>query len=495
LGFELASLVPDFRLISYKSTAYANRALRGGGGPWIDARAPHAQPLHMHRLLSDRSPAISIRWLDVDANDSNRVLAATEDGLFESSDAGASWVRSFDDPKEVRRHIQHVVRSAFHKKTRYLATQYGLLVSRDGGISYQVSDHPLVSRVPIYWIEEDPRRSDTLWVGTQLGAWVSEDGGKTFRLGHWVRVPGQQTIRRVAFHPRNAESLLLVSDDVIFVSDDGGQTFRVCGVYAFSGQQLVFGIYGRSPNHIIATTAQDIWESFDAGETWQIVIFGNLEWRIVRSYRPTDDSDLWILTRGEIMKLVERTSAPESSREVSELERLVEREPRLEDVVSRGLEVNRVLRSDLSRKRRRSTWSHILPLLQIDARRRHIDLGYQTANLSFGGFSPSGDDWDPALETFGRFDNWHVQVMANWDLHELIAARDELPIGRVFEENDELAEEIRETLIALYTERRRLQIQTALDPNVDLRRTILRQMRVRELTSLLNLLTDDIFVF
>ena len=195
------------------------------------------------------------------------------------------------------------------------------------------------------------------------------------------------------------------------------------------------------------------------------------------------------------MKLVERTSAPESSREVSELERLVEREPRLEDVVSRGLEVNRVLRSDLSRKRRRSTWSHILPLLQIDARRRHIDLGYQTANLSFGGFSPSGDDWDPALETFGRFDNWHVQVMANWDLHELIAARDELPIGRVFEENDELAEEIRETLIALYSERRRLQIQTALDPNVDLRRTILRQMRVRELTSLLNLLTDDIFVF
>jgi photosystem II stability/assembly factor-like uncharacterized protein len=146
------------------------------------------------------------------------ILAATNAGLYRTYDPTQGWEKISYGPGMDPRTTTISV-SSQNPKTIYVGTaNSGVLVSRDGGETWQqVSGVP--TQAPISSIEQDPKRSAYVYVGTKQSLYVSHDGGE-----RWMRRGGNLPYGDYA-------SILINPDapDEIIVGnawENGGGVFR-----------------------------------------------------------------------------------------------------------------------------------------------------------------------------------------------------------------------------------------------------------------------------
>jgi hypothetical protein len=159
-------------------------------------------------------------------------------------------------------------------------TLYGWNVGRNPGL-YRVSlQSGFWRRVEarglgdVFSLEAHPVEQETVVAGTRTGLLVSRDGGLSWdHLGSALRgVP----VTAVAFHPKNARVLLAYAvrpELGLMQSVDGGLTWASLGMFLGSADAVSHIALSRAPEIIcLATFSSDVYRSTDRGQQWQRLI-------------------------------------------------------------------------------------------------------------------------------------------------------------------------------------------------------------------------------
>lgn len=164
-----------------------------------------------------------------EANGTLNILAATNNGLYRSSDPAKGWEKMpFGEGLDVR--TLSVSTSAQNPQTIYVGTSTsGVLVSRDSGQTWREVEG-IPKGVPVNIIEQDPERSAYVYVGTSHTLFVSHDGGET-----WKRRGGNLpygSFTSILINPKNTDEIFVGSayeraeGNGVFHSMDAGQTWK-----------------------------------------------------------------------------------------------------------------------------------------------------------------------------------------------------------------------------------------------------------------------------
>lgn len=154
------------------------------------------------------------------ATDRPVYLAGTNAGLFRTFDPNKGWQRlSYGEGVDPRTTTVSTVLN--NPETIWVGTATsGLLVSRDGGMSWRQVDLPLDAAVNV--VVQDPRRRDRIYAGTKRAFFMSTDGGAT-----WTRRGGNLPFgdfTSILVNPRNTDEVF--AGNAYQTTEVGGGVFR-----------------------------------------------------------------------------------------------------------------------------------------------------------------------------------------------------------------------------------------------------------------------------
>jgi photosystem II stability/assembly factor-like uncharacterized protein len=201
----------------------------------------------------------------------NQVMfAGTKDGVFKSSDGGASWSPS----GTTTTYVGALAIDPLNTQTVY-AGGYGAYKSSDGGTTWSAINTGLTAWY-IYSFAFDPNNSQTIYAGTIKGIFKSTNGG-----GSWTAINSGVTntdISVIAVSPTDSQTLyagaVAYNSYVggMYKSTNGGTSWTAINSGMISGT-LPFATVGSlavSPTGLVmyAGTNQGIFKTTDGGGSW-----------------------------------------------------------------------------------------------------------------------------------------------------------------------------------------------------------------------------------
>jgi photosystem II stability/assembly factor-like uncharacterized protein len=238
-----------------------------------------------------RGSVVGVSFIAVDPTDSSTIYAATQRGLFKSTDGGENWTgadsglaanTSFPFPM--------IAIDPLTPSTLYAATGHGVFKSTDAAQSLNKLDTvPPESYAPYYFggeITIDPVTPSTIYFdfdlnGAEQGILKSTDGGQSWNMLY--NPPGIR-VQGLVIDPINTSTLYARSsrfDGDIVKSTDGGQTWTVHsaappGTLVRSlaidpvTPSTLYAVYWSSPSD----REWGILKSMDSGENWSVLDTG-----------------------------------------------------------------------------------------------------------------------------------------------------------------------------------------------------------------------------
>ncbi len=150
------------------------------------------------------------------------VAGTSDDGVFVSTDRGASWVAwNFG---LIDAHVFTLAFSPAYRtdRTLFAGTESGLFVSKNGGRGWSEIDFP-VDAAPVLSLAFSPTfaADGLIYAGTEAnGLFMSDDSGKTWRPTENALISGGVNAILVREQPAQ-EIWLLLEDNVVFSADKG----------------------------------------------------------------------------------------------------------------------------------------------------------------------------------------------------------------------------------------------------------------------------------
>lgn len=198
-----------------------------------------------------------------------RVDAFLTFGIFRSDDGGATWRRLSSPTNTPFALLVHPADPDRVYVSYHSLTGSGLVMSTDGGRSWEKVEHGQVFEA----LAGDPTDPDRIWAGDREGLHLSEDGGLTFRKLADVAVTA------IAVAPDDP-SHLVIGGRGLYVSHDGGHTVRPADHVGLD-MWVADVSFGQDGRVFAATTAfydelgalrggRGVLASGDGGESWEI---------------------------------------------------------------------------------------------------------------------------------------------------------------------------------------------------------------------------------
>ncbi|MEE2755530.1 MAG: hypothetical protein VYA30_02660 [Myxococcota bacterium] len=436
-------------------------------------------------LVLKGSSGTNIRHLDIHPSNPDLVLAATDDGLRLSTDGGFSWPLVLSGVSSRERQMNHVLRSRYDSNLIYVGSRRGLHVSRDGGESFERATHRFVARSDIRWIEEHSANPNIIYVGADWGLLRTDNGGRDYKLVHRSPWPTLSLVRQVRVEPASPERVWLATADGLLVSRDNGFSFERNGRGFFTGKDIKRISFGMEPGHVIVATIRDLWETRDAGETWQVAYFGAIQWdvRTMIADRSRANSVL-IATTAEVLRFGPKANRPIDGDDLIAYRRQIASEPDEIEVLHKALKRAGLFRPQLVKYRKNSRLMGLLPDLvgalrwaQYDTDRAFSNQLYQLEPINLRG---------------GASQPFMGVVFASWNLAKLVFTSRESIGRRIGRMNRYGEEKLTYTVITLLQERRRLQFDSFVSPGSP-RAQLLRNLRLEELTAHINALAGNVY--
>jgi len=172
-------------------------------------------------------------------------------GLIESRDGGNSWRNiSLNGEADF-----HVLESSGSRVYGFDGTQGRLMVSSDGGRSWQQRMPP----AGVFGLAVDPTDRDRVVASTQRGLFSSTNAGKGWR-------PADERLAGLLAWPRRGQLYLVDGQGQVRLSSDGGRRWRVVG--SLGGQPAAFIASGT--DLYAALGDGSVQRSNDGGRSWTV---------------------------------------------------------------------------------------------------------------------------------------------------------------------------------------------------------------------------------
>jgi photosystem II stability/assembly factor-like uncharacterized protein len=267
------------------TTVYAGTALPGGG---VFKTADGGESWN---AMSSGLPDGGVMALAIDPQSASTIYASTRtSGVFQSSDGGASWsavnsglergITSGSD------YMSFLMIDPQNPDTIYAASHFvvdggdadnGLFKTTDAGASWTgMNLFALVTALAI-----DPQNSGTVYAGTYAGVSKSTDGGKSWsavKSRQQIDSYGSSVISALAIDPRDSNTVYAAGIYAgVSKTTDAGASWTVVnsdlGVTTPTGL-MALRIDPQNPGTIYAGTDTGIFKTTDAGATWTAVNAG-----------------------------------------------------------------------------------------------------------------------------------------------------------------------------------------------------------------------------
>ncbi|MFC1850762.1 ComEA family DNA-binding protein [candidate division CSSED10-310 bacterium] len=172
-------------------------------------------------------------------------------------------------------------------------------------------------------------------------------------------------------------------------------------------------------------------------------------------------------------------------------------EPTIFEVQKAAIAHAKIYAKDINRWRRNIHIQAIIPetKFRVDYYTRENSTEKMNQNIDFRD-EPDRYIMGPDEYTYYNYDYDYVkyQLQFGWDLDEVIFHRDELRVRSESEDLVDFRTKVVEDITKLYFDRRRLQVNLILTPEVDMRVKLEKELRIQELTALIDTLTGGYFL-
>ncbi len=461
-------------------------------------------------ILQPAGESKTINFIYVSQGRPQGVYAATDAGLYESLDEGESWQRIYYDSHEEDGKCLSVVQDEKHL---YAATSRGLRRKALSQTTWQTLEGELGDRT-VYHMAGDKnfiylatdRQVYRLHKKTRQYAAVFSAGIRDIPNGDdtfdETSASGDHSIIR-SIHLARDGRLFLASSKGIYSSVDHGQKWQPLAAGplpldeitslvsleispASHGKQCPAG--GTSCVRLLAGTKKGAfvfedgqWTPLYAGmETNQVnhLIRGAQE----RVYAATDRG-IFYLPDGEALSLLKSPGHKDTKTHVKGFEEMDKNfydEPTIGEVHLWAIDYAEVHPDKIKTWRSLARTRAFLPSLSVGIDRADSEFFHWDTGANPDALVKGRDllDWDVAL---------------SWDLGDLIWSDDQTGIDTRSKLMVELREDVLDQVTRLYFERRRIQIELALASALEPQARLDKQMRVEELTALIDAFTGGEF--
>jgi photosystem II stability/assembly factor-like uncharacterized protein len=257
-GFVLDSVVVDS---ADPATIYVgawNNSVDGGlwishdrGKSWTEPARLKGQPVHA---------------LAQAPSDSHILYAGTLEGVFRSSDGGATWTQiSPPDSHEIHE-IESLAVDPGNPDTVYAGTWHLPWKTSDGGKTWRNIKQGLIVDSDVFSIIVDPEHSHTVYLSACSGIYKSENAGTLFRKIQGIPTEARRT-RSLMQDPEKREVVYAGTTEGLFKTVNAGKTFE----RMTDADVVVNAVYvdpGDSNRVLLATDRSGVLTSQDGGATF-----------------------------------------------------------------------------------------------------------------------------------------------------------------------------------------------------------------------------------
>lgn len=451
-----------------------------------------------------------ISAIAIDPSQASTVLIATDRGLYGSFDGATQWSVPFRGAGENEARCTTVAFHPAQPGMALLGTSNGLFLSSDHGFHWTKVRTPLTAR-EVMRLAFNPNDADRLYVltldGLFAGSLASGQWQRRFNALHPQESqelpeepessdPAQQSGEGETQHPMDVPqvsdvaldpgtsppTLYLAESTGLLLSTDDGATWQRLSLAGLTSSMISrILLQHHSPLAIYAATNRGIARYEPGHERWTTMTRGILAPR-VRDLSAAPQQ-LWAATdRGLYLlpmpspEIFEETQPPPAQ----ELLGNFSHEPAIHDVRDAAIRYAEVRPGKISAWRTQARLRALVPKFSTTADTnltdfRHWDSGANPDSLLRG---ERDVDWSASM---------------SWELGDLIWSDDQTSIDVRSKLMVQLRNDLVDEVTRTYFERRRLQIVLLTDPPTDQQKLLEKELRLQELTALIDGLTGGYF--
>ena len=231
--------------------------------------------LTWRKLDTIRSNSTVYRFIQ-HPDDARRFFAATNAGLFLSTNAGETWNEIAIDSAVGR--VRSLVIEPYNTEVMYVGIAgRGIYKSANGGTTWRPCnvglDSIALSKSDVYDIKIDPSKPDVLFAAVrEIGVIESTDGGAS-----WIKLTsiigsGGIAPTSIVVNSKTPGTLCFgMEAGSIYKSIDGGQTWSPTHFGSGSNKPVNLIVHPTNPEILYAGTENDVLVSMDFGTTWKSI--------------------------------------------------------------------------------------------------------------------------------------------------------------------------------------------------------------------------------
>ena len=218
----------------------------------------------------------SIVSIALHPTNSQILYVATNDAVYKSRDAGASWERF---PSFSARRVTTLAIDPQFPATIYAGTMADAVYkSPDGGQHWLPHNVGLKEHVSfINQFVFDPTNNEQIYIATTVGAFSTKDGGREWE----ERMAGMKEVHivvSIAIHPTNPRILYAGTTGGVYRSDDGAASWKKINTGLIPETELMgamalgvnaIAIDPITPNIVYAGTTKGLFRTANSGNTWE----------------------------------------------------------------------------------------------------------------------------------------------------------------------------------------------------------------------------------
>jgi photosystem II stability/assembly factor-like uncharacterized protein len=445
--------------------------------------------VNWRNILSIRGQNRNVNFLLFGHKDKDSLYAATGNGLFFSSDQGEHWKKIFRGKNYLENECAAL---AILPSAIYVGTKAGLFVSQDKGRSWH-KERGQLGKSCIMAIAYSLKEPNSIYVASVDGAFMSKDSGQSWGrifIAHPVEdgndteeaTEGQDeqarcsNIRHIAIDPNNLGYLYLATSIGIYKSQDRGRTWGLVSDYGLLDRETKFLLV--SPESVIyAITKAGIFRHEQ--QRWHELSLG----LVVQ-----DISSLYLDRQGRLYAACDnglfRMSKEFHSNSIKEniISQYYKDEPQINMVQDAAIHYAEVELEKIKEWRRKAKIKAALPKLTVgldDSKNTNYEI-YTSATTHYVYEGP-----------YDRSSGWDVTL--SWDLGNLIWNNDQTSIDVRSRLMVQLRDDILDEVTKIYFERLRVKMELDNLSIEDRKKRFEKELRLQELTAMLDALTGGYF--
>lgn len=235
-----------------------------------------------------------VNTIVIDPNQPTILYAGANNGVYKSTDSGASWHASSQGLTDTYIHI--LIIDPTTPTTLYVGNDDGVFKSTDGGTTWQ-SSRTGIGATRVETLAIDSRNPTTLYAGASR-VYKSTDAGANWTIT--TAITNTSGILALAIDPTNAAILYAGLYEGLFTSLDGGQTWSQLKNGLPANPRIYdLAINRANPQILYAGTDAGIFKSENKGASWSKVQDGSIN---TVAIDPTDSATVYAGTSAGIFK-------------------------------------------------------------------------------------------------------------------------------------------------------------------------------------------------